>query len=229
MCNIQLGVTNNSEIAAACKLLAHHYYGQRGTLAYESFDHINAAFFAGHLPTPNIQWLLTPYGNCLASTGIRKTPNVPPVVVLHVALLGAGPTRNPWGIDRKCLGARYAYETLLHECIHISVHYLLGGNTGESSHNSPEWISEVNRIAPMIGLNDVRAAMSKPKRVIVEGEFTRSGKPTTTVQRVTVGNVPFKAAAAFPSGVRKFLGDMSVYEQNALPFACSAHDYNGGR
>ncbi len=229
MCNIQLDVTHSNEIEAACKLLARHYYGKRGVLAYESFDHINSTFFGGQLPTPNIQWLLTPYGHCLGLTGIKESLSVPPSVVLHTALLGDGAANNPWGIDQRCLGVRYAYEVLLHECIHISVHYLLGGYTGPTSHNSPEWIDEVNRIAPMIGLGDVVVAMSKSKRVPVDGEYSKTGKPATTVQRVTGGNVPFKAVATFPHGVRDFLHDMSIYEENALPFVCSVHDNNRGR
>ena len=227
MCNTELDVTNHSEIEAACKLLAEHYYGKPGTLAYEAFDHINATFFDGNLPAPNIQWLLTPYGRCLGLTGFMVSENVPPIVVLHPTMLGGGPSKDPWGIDRKYLGSYYAYETLLHECMHISVRYLLGGYTGESSHNSPQWISEVNRIAPMIGLNGIQAAMSKPKRVAAESGFTKTGKPATTVKRVCDGNVPFESVARFPHGVRQFLNDLSIYEQNALPFVCSVPHYNG--
>ena len=227
MCNTHLEVTNHSKIETACKLLANHYYGKPGTFAYEAFDHINATFFSGDLPTPNIQWLLTPYGNCLALTGFIVSKNVPPVVILHSALLGGGPSKDPWGIARKYLGTYYAYETLLHECIHVSVRYLLGGNTGESSHNSPEWVSEVNRIAPMIGLDGINAAMSKPKRVAAESGFTKTGKPATTVKRVSDGNVPFNAVSTFPYGVREFLGDLSMYESNELPFVCSVPHYNG--
>lgn len=226
MCNSQLDVTNG-EILSACKLLAEHYYGKPGTFAYEAFDHINATFFDGNLPTPSVQWLLTPYGGCLAKTGIKVAKNVPPIVVLHSALLGGGPSKNPWGIDRKYLGSCYAYEALLHECMHVAVHFLLGGNTGPTSHNSPQWISEVNRIAPMIGLDGIKAAMSKPKRVAVEGEFTKTGKQRTTVKRVSDGNIPFKAASTFPHGVRKFLGDLAIYERNELPFVSSFPHYNG--
>ncbi len=227
MCNTHLDVTNNSEIEAACKLLANHYYGERGTLAYEAFDHINATFFAGNLPTPNIQWLLTSFGHCLGFTEATVTNRVPPLVALHPSILGAGLSDNPWGIARKYLGTYYAYETLLHECIHVSVHYVLGGNTGPTSHNSPEWISEVNRIAPMIGLDGINAAMSKPKRVAAESGFTKTGKPATTVKRVSDGNIPFSTVATFPYGVREFLDDLSIYERNELPFVCSVPHYNG--
>ena len=225
--NTQLDVTNHGEIETACKLLANHYYGDRGTLAYEAFDHINATFFNGDLPTPNIQWLLTSFGHCLGFTAPTVTSRVPPLVALHPALLGGGLRDNPWGIAQKYLGACYAYETLLHECMHVSVHYLMGGNTGPTSHNSPQWISEVNRIAPMIGLNSIQAEMSKLKRVAIEGEFTKTGKPVTKVNRVSEGNIPFATAATFPHAVRRFLGDMSIYEQNNLPFVCSVPHYNG--
>ena len=227
MCNTHLDVTNHSEIEAACKLLANHYYGERGEFAYQAFDHINATFFSGDLPTPNIQWLLTSFGHCLGFTSPTVKTRVPPLVALHPSILGGGLSDDPWGIAQKYLGACYAYEVLLHECIHVSVHYLLGGNTGESSHNSPQWISEVNRIAPMIGLDGINAAMSKPKRVAAESGFTKTGKPATTVKRVCDGNVPFKAVSTFPHGVRQFLNDLSIYEQNALPFVCSVPHYNG--
>ncbi len=227
MCNTQLDVTNHSEIEAACKLLAEHYYGSRGALAYEAFDHINTTFFDDRLPTPNIQWLITPYGRCLGFTSPNVTNRVPPLVALHPALLGGGMSNNPWGVAQKYLGACYAYETLLHECMHVAVHCLMGGNTGPTSHNSPEWVSEVNRIAPMIGLGGINAAMSKPKRVAAESGLTKTGKPATTVKRVSDGNIPFGAVASFPFGTREFLGDLGIYERNELPFVSSVPHYNG--
>lgn len=37
------------------------------------------------------------------------------------------------------LGWRYALDTLLHECMHVSVAYRLGGSTGPTSHNCDAW------------------------------------------------------------------------------------------
>lgn len=44
--------------------------------------------------------------------------------------------------------------------------------------------------------------MSKPTRVPIPGKFTKRGKPKTKVQRVSEGNIPFQAAATFPTGLR---------------------------
>jgi hypothetical protein len=78
-----------------------------------------------------------------------------------------------------CWGDRYALDVLIHECIHVSVRYRLSGpSAGDSSHNNPEWIAEVNRIAPLIGLSGVDAAMSKPVR---EG---------TKIRCASKGNIP---------------------------------------
>lgn len=79
-----------------------------------------------------------------------------------------------------------------HECIHLSVHYRLGGwkGTGESSHHNPHWVAEVNRIAPLIGLPGLHAGMNKVKRV--------GGR----VKRATDGNIPFAFVAGFPDRIR---------------------------
>ena len=79
--------------------------------------------------------------------------------------------------------------------MHASVHYRLGGYNGSSSHNNDAWISEVNRLAPLLGFRNVEAGRQVPKRVAIPGEFTKTGKPATKVQKVSLGNVPFAAAA----------------------------------
>src|SRR5438045_3596938 len=55
-------------VAAACRLIAQARDGARGVWAYRAFDHINATYWAGRLPTPLILWLITPYGACLGLT-----------------------------------------------------------------------------------------------------------------------------------------------------------------
>ena len=86
--------------------------------------------------------------------------------------------------------------------------YRLGGPSGgDSSHNNPEWIAEVNRIAPLIGLDGVNAAMSKPKR---EGK---------KIKRCSDGNIPYRAAAGFPDEVRRVWNQMDYYrDRSPLPF-----------
>jgi hypothetical protein len=201
-CNTSLHVT--SDVIAACKLIASTYYGERGLWAYEAFERINATYFANGLPWPFIQWAITPHGGCLGQTSRRSAP----VITLHPSLLGGTQKPNPWGIDPALLGVYFAYDILLHECIHVSVGYVLGGATGPTSHNNPQWISEVNRLAPMIGL-PVTAAASKTKRIADE-----TGKKSRVV-RTTDSSVPFAAVATFPYGVRKHLDELNVYLNGA--------------
>ena len=123
-------------------------------------------------------------------------------------------------MDPVHLGVAYAFDTLLHECIHVQNQCVQGGwhGTGATSHNNPLWVGEVNRLAPLLGLAGVRAGTSGTKRVVVEGEPTTRGKPPTKVARTTDGTVPFGAVAAFPAGVRRHLGLVGVYLRDELPF-----------
>ena len=215
-CNTLLHVTD-SEVMEACKLMARHFYGSKGVFAYEAYDHINAAFFGGALPFAMIQWAITAHGGCLGQTSSSKLP----IITMHPSLLRGSEKADPWGMSPAILGVRLVYDVLLHECIHVAVNYIHGGATGPTSHNSPEWIGEVNRILPMLDIQGVIAGKSTTKRFEIEGSTTKTGKAATRVERVTVGNVPFKAVAAFPYGVRTHLGMNEYYKAKGLPFACS--------
>ncbi len=205
-----------TELAAACRLIARHYDGAKGVWAYEAFDFINAAYFGGRLPTPLIRWTLTPHGRCLGFTRVAAAPEI----ALHPSLLGGTEKPNPWGVSPAELGVAYAFDTLVHECIHVENQCVQGGwhGTGDTSHNNPLWVGEVNRLAPLLGLAGVRAGTSGTKRVAVEGAPTTRGKPPTKVARTTDGTVPFGAVAAFPAGVRRHLGLVGVYLRDELPF-----------
>jgi hypothetical protein len=189
----------------ACKEIARVYWGRRGVWAYEAFDFINATYFDGKLPWPLIQWGLTPHGGCL---GLTKPSDGPPVITLHPSILEGSEKPDPWGISPDWLGACYAFDVVLHESMHVGVAYLLGGwkGKGDTSHNNSVWIAEVNRIAPMLGLNGVQAGFTKPRRVAIQGCTTKTGKPETKVVRASDGNVPHCAVATFPLGVRRYLG-----------------------
>src|SRR5215472_8474984 len=175
-----LPITRNNEsdkIQDACRIVAEHYYGDRGLWCYRAFDWINRTLFFDELPPPLIVITLTPHGHCLALT--HWALDRPPVIRLHPSLWGGTEKATPWGIDADQLGPRYALDVLIHESTHVSVRYRLGGPTrGDSFHNNPEWMSEVNRIAPLLGLIGINAAMSKVKR---------DGKK---VRRVCEGNIP---------------------------------------
>ena len=197
---------------AACRLIARAANQNLGVWAYQAFDYINATFFAGELPTPFLLWTVTEWGGCLGNT----RTSTPAIVRLHPGLLGGqklGPGEHPetktvWRIPYRWLGFPLAFDTLLHECIHISVAHRLGGARGKTSHNNPQWIAEVNRIAPTLGLA-ITAGRSKPMRVPIEGQYTKTGKPATKVVRGSEGTVPFDAVSRFPYGVRKHLGQTS--------------------
>jgi hypothetical protein len=92
--------------------------------------------------------------------------------------------------------------------MHVAVQYLRGGwQGGDSSHNNPAWIAEVNRIAPLLGLADVEAGMKRPKR---------TGK---TIKRTETGNIPFSAVTTFPGGLREVRGTADAYYRaKQLPF-----------
>jgi hypothetical protein len=193
---------NIISIEEACHLVAEHYHGKHGHWVYKAFDWINATLFAGELPCPLIVLGLTPHGGCVGWT--QSSVTKPPTIMLHPSIWGGTEREDPWGISPDILGARYALDVLIHECMHVKVNYLLGGpSAGDSSHNNPEWIAEVNRIAPLIGLSDVQAARSIVKR---EGKKTR---------RVCEGNIPLKAAATFPYAVRKLRGELGYYHDRS--------------
>jgi hypothetical protein len=206
------------EIVAALRLIGEHYHDRRGVWAYDVFGAINAAYFESKLPTPLIQWALTPHGHCLGQT----MPTRRPIVTLHPSLLGGTESDDPWGFNPEWLGIAFAFDTLLHEAIHVSQHCLLGGGVGTSSHNNTAWMSEVNRIAPLLGFSGIEAGLSKTKRVPIEGQFTKTGKPATKVVRYSEGNIPHDAAARFPRGLRQHLGTAAAfYTAKILPVTYS--------
>lgn len=204
------------DIQEATKLIARHYDGAKGVWAYEAFEYVNHKFFDNKLPWPLIRWAITPHGGCLGLT--RTGEDSPPIITLHPSLLGGTQKENPWGVDPALLGVTYAFDVLLHESIHVSVRYLLGGATGPTSHNNPQWLGEVNRIAPLIGL-EPKAGVSKARRVTVtDGD----GKPASKVIRgVEADCYPFKTVATFPGGVRTHLNQADYYLSKSLPFPSS--------
>lgn len=187
--------------------LASHYFGPRGAWAYAAFADINARFFAGRLPTPLIYWAITPHSACIGQTVVHVGG---PAIMLHPALLGGSETERPWNKDPTLLGYGYAYETLLHECMHVNISYVLDparAEAGSSSHNSDPWIREVNRIAPMLGLGALRAGRSKVRR-----ERTEEG--SRVVRGVDDGVAPFKATSKFPHSYREILGELDFYRSH---------------
>ena len=203
----------------SCLIVAEHCYGLKGIWAYETFAFINAAYFSDRLPWPHIIWGLTAHGACIAWASTVQDRSRPPVVNLHPSLLGGTERKTPWGVSAKQLGPAYVFDTLLHECIHIHVEHNLGGQDGKTSHNCRRWIRQVNRLAPLLGFDGVKAGLSKPMRVPdPAAPRTVRGKVATRVVRGTTGNIPFGAVAGFPAALRTYFGTAKThYSRNALP------------
>lgn len=195
------------DIDRSARVVAEHYFGRKGAWAYEAFDWINARLYDGNLDQPLILWGLTNHGGCLGLTTADPV-RVRPVIQLHPSLLGSTAEKGPWGFDHDLLGPAFAFDTLVHECLHVWIEGVLGGRDGgSSSHNNPTWVKEVNRVAPLLGITGLNAAMSKTKR-IADSDLPK-GK--TRVIRTTDGNVPFDAVSGFPRAVRLLRGQTDYY------------------
>jgi hypothetical protein len=217
-----------AEVVKALDLIADYYNPRYGRWAYRAFDAINASFFEGRLSRPLIQWALTAHGACLGLTRHRYLVGLPdetalwgrPVITLHPSIMDPWvPKRHrlrlkgPWAIDWNWFGPLYAFDVLLHESIHVAQRALYGPaeNKGESSHNCPSWIAEVNRLAPLLGMERVEAGLNRPRRVPIPGQLTRRGKPKTKVKRVDEGNIPLSVHSRFPDALRVFFGTADAY------------------
>jgi hypothetical protein len=178
--------------------IARRYFGARGAFAYAAFDHINATYFDGALPLPLIQWALTPHGRCLGQTHVVDRP---PVITLHPSLLGGTESVTPWGISPAHLGPTFAFDVLIHECVHVAVCYLLGGRAGRSSHDNPLWAAECSRIAPLLGIPHFVAGRA------------RGGTS------LGAAGAPYRLVYAFPYALRQQLDGGVFYCAGVLPFA----------
>lgn len=203
-------------VGGAVHLVTRTFFGPRGVWVLRAYEAINAQLFAGALPMPLVTLHITAHGACLAFTRSARTR--PPVINIHPSLFGGTEKDDPWGIPPPWLGERYVLDVLIHECIHVAVHYCLGGAEGPTSHNNPQWVGEVNRLAPLLGFDGLEAGMSTTKRVPIDGPPTARGKRPTRVERVTDGNCPFEAVAGFPAALRVHLGTADAYyTQGTLP------------
>jgi hypothetical protein len=158
-CRGQQGLSSPG-LHAAYRLIADHLYGGLGRFAYAAWDHVNAAYFGGALPETLLLWDLTDYGHCLG--WCRSCADGPPIIKLHPNLVRQSQRERPdrWHIPVELLGPCFAYDVLLHECMHAHVEYNLGGwerldgpqRSKWTGHNNPLWVGECNRIAGLLGL-----------------------------------------------------------------------------
>jgi hypothetical protein len=206
-------MANSNAMRRAVRLIGQTYYGDNGLWLCHAFDAINRKLFGGTLPQPLLTIEMTRWSRCLGWCWLKE--GRPPHVVIHPTLFGVGESNNepPWGLPQRWMGRRFAFDVLLHECVHISVRYRLGGHDGASSHNNSKWIAEVNRLCPLIGLRGIEAGRQVAKRV------RKKGEKKSVVKKVDVGNVPFNAVAWFPFGLRIFKGSAErFYRHGRLPF-----------
>jgi hypothetical protein len=216
-------------IGPALDLVADYYHPRYGRWAYAAFAAVNAAFFDGRLPQPLIQWAITPYGACLGRTGHRGHGDraiitLHPSIVRPVASWLRDDREPAWGLDPDWFGPLYALDVLIHEAIHVAQFSLYGDGgwkwrPGRSSHNCESWIAEVNRLAPLWGMEGVEAGLQVPRRVPIPGEFTKRGKPKTKVVKVDLGNVPLSAHGRAPSGLREHFRTADAYYRGSTPTA----------
>ena len=191
-----------------------HYQDQRGVLGYRLLEAVERHLFPDDtLPWPLVLWGLTAHGHCLAWT--QSSTQHDPIILLHPSLLAPAfdPTQNartnPWGIQAAWCGVTMVLDVVIHELMHVAVNYCRGPwQGGESSHNNPLWIAEVNRLAPLLGWPDVVAAISKPVR-----------EKKKVVRRSPGSTIPFDATSRFPQAVRVFRGEADAYyTARHLPF-----------
>ena len=207
--------SSTKEVERACRLVAETYYGSQGLWLCSAFEAINRAYFGNELPYPHLTVEITPHSGCLA--WCSSHPKRPPRIAIHPTLFGFRELENPWGFPTEWLGEALAFDAMVHECLHVSVHYRLGGAVGPTSHNNPQWVAEVNRLAPLLGFSGIEAGRQVPKRVPIPGQTTKRGKPKTKVKKVTEGNIPFLAVAGFPQGLRHHLGTAAEHYTAGKP------------
>ena len=203
----------------SCLIVAEQVYGLKGVWAYDSYTFINEIYFAGRLPWPHILWGLTAHGSCVAWASTARDKSRPPIITLHPSLLRGTEREEPWDIPADWLGPSLAFDTLLHECMHVHIEYNLGGQDGRTSHDCKRWMRQANRIAPLLGFRDIHFGITKTVRVPdYSAPRTVRGKVATRVVRQCTGNVPHRVAAGFPRTLRTFLGqDDEYYRKTTLP------------
>jgi hypothetical protein len=132
-------------------------WGDAGAWAADTWTRLNTTHFDGRLRYHGIVWGLTPHGGRLGHTSHTGR------ITLHPALLD--PQSDAWKIGHR-LGARHAADVLLHEMIHGALaDHGVANSTKNPHHNTQGWCDEITRITPQLGLDPVKAAPVKPRRI----------------------------------------------------------------
>jgi hypothetical protein len=184
------------------------YHGEKGRFAYRAFEWANATIYDGELPTPLIQFALTPYGGACAVTHSR--PPEQPVITIHPSLWsGKG-----WdGIEP---GPGEVLDAVIHELLHTYVDYVhadsdasLRRAVSRSSHDNRAWAELVERFSPRVP--GLERGVQASCRVSV-----RSGGTVRKV--VPEGAISLKELSQWPASLRPH-GATRFWERQGLPFA----------
>ena len=113
------------------------------------WTHLNEVYFHGELQQPKICWGLEEWSQPLGMFRIKSNQ-----ITLNINLI-CPPHKKRWGLGS--YGIRELYGIMCHEMMHQAIHnrgdYESNGQTDfGDSHNFPSWISEINRIQSIVGL-----------------------------------------------------------------------------
>jgi hypothetical protein len=152
---------HTTTITDADRAALENLWGDAGAWAADTWTRLNTDHFDGELRYHGIVFGLTPHGHNLGHT--QSSGPWPGRITLHPSLLH--PRGRAWTIGSK-LGARFAADVLLHEMVHVTlIARGVDRDDVEGCHNIPEWCEEIMRITPQLGLDPVKAAPVKPRRV----------------------------------------------------------------
>ena len=117
-------------------------------------------------------------------------------ITLHPALLDPQ-SDDPWHIEEQSintaqLGASFATDVLLHEMLHVTLFDTgIEGTKTVPHHNSQPWCDEIMRISPQLGLDPIKAAPVKPRRI-------RIGDESKVVRKALDGHLSRIEMATWP-------------------------------
>jgi hypothetical protein len=160
-------IVHQTTITKADRAALENLWENPGTWAADTWTQLNTDHFDGRARYHGIVFGLTPHGGCLGHTSPTTGR-----ITLHPALLDPQ-SDDPWLLKWRGagLGARFAADVMLHEMVHATLHDRGVTNTHRNPHhNTVEWCDEIMRITPQLGLDPVKAAPVKPRRVRIDGE-----------------------------------------------------------
>jgi hypothetical protein len=142
-----------TETFGILKTSATIMWAEYGEWAYDTWVDYNATYFDNRLAPAGIIWAVPPRDRFLSHYDCDRQ-----IITLHSDLLESSEA-NPWGLQG-WLNIALASDALLHAMIH----QLTGtGGSYFNAHNNTVWVSEVNRIAPALGLRANAALIPQKK------------------------------------------------------------------